>query len=69
MLFQQGLGKKLIFSVFEKDPTIQQILLVTERANIPAQSFYEALGFTHSSFEHPDYPKGFMSYEYTKLVR
>ena len=64
---RQGLGRKLIFSLFDKDPATQKILLMTERRNTLAQSFYENIGFKHSSFLHPDYPPAdFTGYEYSK---
>ena len=64
---QRGLGRKVVFSIFEKDPACQKIVLVTSRANTWSQAFYKALGFQASSFEHPDYsPQQFMGYEYLK---
>jgi ribosomal protein S18 acetylase RimI-like enzyme len=63
---RKGLGKKLTFSVFDKDPFIQKILLVTEIANTWAQAFYESIGFKRSCFVHPDYPIDFIGYEYAK---
>jgi len=59
-----GVGKKLVFSIFEKNPASKRILLITEKDNHSAQSFYKKIGFQHSSFIHPDYPENFTSYEY-----
>lgn len=61
---RQGIGKKLVFSILEKEPTTQKILLVTEELNRWSQSFYEKIGFIPSSFQHPDYPKQFIGYEF-----
>jgi ribosomal protein S18 acetylase RimI-like enzyme len=60
----QGIGKKLVFSIFEKDPTTSHVLLITETANRWARGFYETIGFKLSSFRHPDYPENFIGYEY-----
>ncbi len=60
----EGIGKQLVFSIFDKDPSAEKILLLTEKANPWAQSFYEKIGFKRCSFEHPNYPIGFMGYEF-----
>lgn len=60
----RGVGKKLIFSIFEKDPATKRILLITEKENRLAQGFYEKVGFQPSSFIHPEYPENFTGYEY-----
>lgn len=62
---RQGIGKKLTLSIFDKDPVAKKLVIVTDKDNTWARSFYEALGFTPSSFRHPDYP-AFVGYEYTK---
>ena len=63
----QGIGKKLVFSIFDKDPSAKRIVLLTERANQDSQAFYKAIGFTPSSFQHPNYsPEQFMGFEYSK---
>ncbi len=62
----QGVGKKLVFSLFEKDPQAQKIVLMTETANVSTHKFYEHIGFQPSSFQHPDYPEGFIAYEYAQ---
>jgi ribosomal protein S18 acetylase RimI-like enzyme len=62
---RQGLGKQLVFSIFDKDPTTQKIVLVTEEANRSAQLFYEKIGFTRTSFSHPDYVN-FIGYEFLR---
>lgn len=60
-----GIGTQLVFSIFEKDPSATKIILMTEKRNLQAQVFYEAIGFHPSSFIHPDYPS-FMGYEFEK---
>ena len=60
----QGIGKKLVFSIFDKDPNAKKILLVTKKDNKGSQSFYEKIGFKHSSFQHPNYSKDFIGYEF-----
>lgn len=63
---RQGLGKKLMFAIFEKDPAIHTLFLVTETSNRDAQAFYQKIGFLPSTFQHPDYPKNFIGYEFKK---
>ena len=63
---RQGIGKQLVFSIFDKDQAAEKILLVTEKDNIWSQSFYEKIGFKHSSFQHPDYPENFIGYEFCR---
>ncbi len=60
---RQGIGKQLVFSIFDQDQDAETILLVTEKDNRWSQSFYEKLGFKHSSFQHPNYPENFIGYE------
>jgi ribosomal protein S18 acetylase RimI-like enzyme len=60
----QGLGKKVIFSILEKDPSTQKILLLTEIENRWSRGFYEKIGFIPSAYTHPDYPTDFTAYEY-----
>lgn len=62
----QGIGKKLVFSILEKDPSINRILLVTEVKNVWSQAFYNKIGFIPSSFKHPDYPENFIGFEYIR---
>jgi ribosomal protein S18 acetylase RimI-like enzyme len=64
---RQGIGTKLVFSIFDQHPEAEKILLVTEKRNLWAQSFYEKIGFKRSSFEHPDYPEHFIGYEFDRL--
>jgi ribosomal protein S18 acetylase RimI-like enzyme len=64
----QGIGKQLVFSIFDKDQAAEKILLLTEKANKWAQSFYEKIGFERSVFQLPDYPEGFMGYEFHRKV-
>lgn len=61
----QGIGKKLVFSILEKEPSVKRILLVTESKNRWSQAFYKKIGFQPSSFRHPDYdPDEFIGFEY-----
>lgn len=62
---RQGIGKKLTLSIFDKDPAAKKLVIVTDKDNVWARSFYEAIGFISSSFRHPDYP-AFVGYEYTQ---
>ncbi len=61
---RKGIGKKLVFSIFDKDQDAEKIILVTAKRNKWSQSFYEKIGFKHSSFIHPDYPENFIGYEF-----
>lgn len=63
---RRGIGKQLVFSIFDKDQAANKILLVTEKENKWAQAFYEKIGFKPSSFQHPDYPENFIAYEYKR---
>lgn len=62
---RKGIGKQLVFSIMQKELTVRKILLVTEKANLWSQSFYEKIGFKRSSFQHPDYPENFIGYEFS----
>lgn len=63
---RRGIGKQLVFSIFEKDQNAKKILLITEKGNTWSQSFYEKIGFKPSSFHHPDYPENFIGYELSR---
>lgn len=63
---RRGIGKQLVFSIFDKDQSAEKILLVTEKGNREAHSFYEKIGFKSSSFQHPDYPENFIGYEFSR---
>lgn len=60
---KHGIGRKLVFSILEKDPAVDRIRLITEKGNAGAQSFYKKIGCEPSSFRHPDYPT-FVGYEF-----
>ena len=62
----KGIGKKLVFSVFDKDQEIKKIVLVTRNDNKWSQSFYEKIGFKPSSFQHPNYPENFIGFEFNR---
>jgi len=59
---RKGIGHQLVFA--NEDAT--SVVLITRSDNRAARSFYEAVGFVHSSFSHPDYPKGFVGYEWSR---
>jgi len=61
---RKGIGKQLVFSIFEHDESANKILLITEEKNQWSQSFYEKIGFKRSSFQHPNYPENFIGFEY-----
>lgn len=63
---KKGIGKKLVFSIFEKDLDANKIVLVTAKNNVQAQNFYKAIGFEQSDFTHPSYPERFVGYEYAR---
>ena len=63
----KGVGKKLVFSIFEKDPAAKKIVLLTEIENRWSKPFYEKIGFKPSTFQLPDYsPEIFTGYEFSK---
>jgi ribosomal protein S18 acetylase RimI-like enzyme len=63
---RQGVGRQLVFSIFDKDWQANKILLVTEKNNKWSQAFYEKIGFKRSSFQHPNYPENFIGYEFSR---
>ena len=63
---RQGIGKKLVFSILNRDDKAEKILLVTEKGNTSAQAFYEKIGFRRSHFRHPEYTE-FMGYEFSRI--
>ena len=65
---RQGLGRKLVFSIFDQDPLAETILLITDKDNKWARSFYEAIGFRNSSFRYSNYPENFVGYEFSRGV-
>ncbi len=63
----KGIGKKLVFFIFEKHPNTEKIVLITEKGNIQSQAFYKAVGFQRSDFMYPGYSSDtFIGFEYTK---
>lgn len=62
----RGIGKRLVFSIFDKDQDAANIFLVTGKENKWSQSFYEKIGFKRSTFQHPDYPENFLGYEFNR---
>jgi ribosomal protein S18 acetylase RimI-like enzyme len=65
---RQGIGTQLVFSIFNKDKGAEKIFLVTAKDNRWSQSFYEKIGFKHSSFQHVDYPENFIGYEFYRNI-
>lgn len=63
---RRGIGRQLVFSIFDQDQDVEKILLVTGKDNTSAHSFYEKIGFKPSSFLHPDYPENFIGYEFCR---
>ena len=63
---KKGIGKQLVFSIFAEDREARKILLITKEDNKWAQAFYEKIGFKASPFQHPDYPKDFVGYEFNR---
>ena len=62
----KGIGKKLVFSILEKDPAAKKIVLLTEIENRWSRPFYEKIGFKPSTFYLPDYsPEIFTAYEFS----
>jgi ribosomal protein S18 acetylase RimI-like enzyme len=62
----KGIGKQLVFSIFDKEQEASKILLVTKNNNTWSQTFYEKIGFKRSSFQHPNYPENFIGYEFCR---
>ncbi len=67
--WRQGLGRRMTYSIIEKDPAIQKIVLLTEWKNLPAQKFYESIGFTPVDYTHTGYsPDDYRAYEHVFLI-
>lgn len=65
---RQGIGKQLVFSIFDQDQDAEKILLVTAKNNRWSQAFYEKIGFKRSSFQYPNYPESFLGYEFYRPI-
>lgn len=50
----EGLGKKLILSIKEVDPSIKRVVLICEKANTKTVNFYRSMGF-NPILEDPGY--------------
>ncbi len=62
--WKQGLGRRLMSAIIEKEPSTKKIFLLTQWLNKGAQGFYEALGYQPSSFTHEGYsPEEYRAYE------
>jgi N-acetylglutamate synthase-like GNAT family acetyltransferase len=62
-----GLGRKMTFSIFNLQPSIEKLVVLTEWINTRTHLFYEAIGFQPSSYSHPGYDsKKFRAYEFLR---
>lgn len=65
-----GLGKELVFSIFNIKQETERLVVVTRRINEVARQFYAHLGFTVSEYMHPGYnPHKYIGYEWSKDVK
>ena len=61
---KQGLGRRLMGAILEREPSTKRITLLTQWRNKGAQGFYEALGYQPSNFTHEGYsPDEYRAYE------
>jgi ribosomal protein S18 acetylase RimI-like enzyme len=51
----QGIGTQLSYAPVRDDPQIEKISIVTRHVNTTAVGFYKAIGFSPSSYMHPEY--------------
>ncbi len=62
--WRHGLGKIFMDSFSAKMPHTQKVLLITQIENKGARKFYEALGYSPSSYMHEGYsPEKYCAYE------
>lgn len=65
--WQLGLGKELIFSIFDIKKETVRLFVIPRRINEVARQFYSHLGFTVSEYMHPGYnPQKYIGYEWNK---
>lgn len=65
--WQQGLGKELVFSIFDIKKETERLVVIPRRINEVARQFYSHLGFTVSEYMHPGYnPQKHIGYEWNK---
>jgi len=64
--WRQGVGKRLVFSILDKDSNVKNIKLVSYKINKNSPKFYKGLGFKETDYMHSGYnPEEFQGYEYT----
>lgn len=62
--WHQGIGKQLVWTVFDLFDNVQSLVVVTRRINNSARLFYSGLGFQESTYMHPGYnPEKYIGYE------
>lgn len=67
--WRQGLGRRMTYSIIEKDPAVHKIVLLTEWKNLQAQKFYESIGFKPVDYTHTGYsPDDYRAYELVLLI-
>ncbi len=65
--WKQGIGKWLVFSVFELFDEVESLVVIPRKINRVAHNFYFKLGFMESSYMHPGYnPARYIGYEWRK---
>jgi len=62
--WQQGIGKHLVFSVFDVYKDVKSLVVIPRKINEVARNFYSRLGFKESTYMHPGYdPQKYIGYE------
>jgi len=62
--WRQGIGRRMTFSIFEKDLGVHKMVLITEWTNLQSQKFYESMGFKPVDYIHEGYdPADYRAYE------
>ncbi len=65
--WQNGIGKELVFSIFQIKKETTHLVVIPRRINEVARQFYMHLGFTISDYMHPGYdPNKYIGYEWSK---
>lgn len=69
LYWQQGIGRWLVFSVFDIFDEVESLVVIPRRINAVARNFYQKLGFEQSSYMHPGYnPERYIGYEWMKSI-
>lgn len=64
---RQGIGRQLIFSLFDQFPDTKKVVVITRKVNQPSTDFYHSIGFTNSSYIHEGYnPKHYFGMEWNR---